>query len=68
MGGNHGLVERERGGVLEGVGPVQLYKTNQPRLPGGARSKLRVRGDAKVALMWGTLDPGWPGALWVPEF
>lgn len=23
--------------------------------------------DAKVPPMWGTLDPGSPGALWVPE-
>lgn len=44
------------------------FKTHQPRLPGGARTRLSVPLDAKVALMWGPRDPGGPGALWVPEF
>lgn len=78
-GGSHGQL-REEGGGSGGAGSDRRdqfsqalssnsYKTPKPRLPGGARSKLCVRVDAKVALMWGTLDPvGGAGALWVPEF
>lgn len=68
-GGSRGQL-REEGEVLGGGGSARRdqfshIKTHQPRLPGSARSNLCVRVDAKVALMWGTLAPGRPGALWV---
>lgn len=71
-GGSHGQLGEEGGGSGGGGSArrdqFSHLTANQPRLPGGARSKLCVRVDVKVALMWGTLDPGRPGALWVPEF
>lgn len=79
MEGGRRRGRRERGGGGSGRGgsarrdqfsqPLNSssYKTHQPHLPDSARSKLSMRVDAREALMWGTLDPGRPEALWVPE-